>query len=636
MNKRKYRKFMCDFETTVYEGQEFTEVWAAAIVEIGTEDVIIFNSLPDLMKYVLTLKGHIMLYFHNLKFDGIFILNYLMERSKWKPAITEDSNIELQQIEWLKEWQMFNYSYKYMISEMGAFYSIMLKQGGRYIEIRDSLKLLPFSVKEIGKAFNTKHQKLDIEYKGFRYAGCPISPEEKEYIKNDVLVVAEALLQFFNEGHTKISIGSCCLDEYKHLIHHDIFNEYFPNLEEIILPNGEDADTYIRRAYKGGWCYLVPEKANKIIKNGITLDVNSLYPFQMSGRSGALYPIGEPHYWEGEIPGEALNEKNYFFVQFKTRFYLKENFLPTVQIKGNALYRPTEWLTTSDIYFNGSYHKKYIDVDGLTKPAIVTLTMTQTDFETFLKHYHVEDFEILGGVWFKTAFGIFDKYINKYAKIKMESTGAKRTIAKLFLNSLYGKTATSKNSSFKFACLREDGSVGFLPIPEYNKKTVFIAVGAAITSYARNYTIKAAQMNYYGPTKPGFIYADTDSLHMNLDPEDVKGVYFDSKEFGAWDLESKWQEGLFVRQKTYIEKSDNYYNIKCAGMTERCKEFLRASITQDYSRLEMDKLKEEEKDFIHIKRSIKDFKRGLCVPGKLLPKRIPGGVVLLDTTFEMR
>ena len=28
-----------DFETTVYEGQEFTEVWAAACVELNTEDV---------------------------------------------------------------------------------------------------------------------------------------------------------------------------------------------------------------------------------------------------------------------------------------------------------------------------------------------------------------------------------------------------------------------------------------------------------------------------------------------------------------------------------------------------------------------------------------------------------------------
>ena len=37
-NIRRYKQFVCDFETTVYPNQEFTEVWAAAAVEIGTEN----------------------------------------------------------------------------------------------------------------------------------------------------------------------------------------------------------------------------------------------------------------------------------------------------------------------------------------------------------------------------------------------------------------------------------------------------------------------------------------------------------------------------------------------------------------------------------------------------------------------
>lgn len=32
MANRKYRYFSCDFETTVYEGQTSTEVWASAVV----------------------------------------------------------------------------------------------------------------------------------------------------------------------------------------------------------------------------------------------------------------------------------------------------------------------------------------------------------------------------------------------------------------------------------------------------------------------------------------------------------------------------------------------------------------------------------------------------------------------------
>jgi hypothetical protein len=37
-----------------------------------------------------------------------------------------------------------------------------------------------------------------------------------------------------------------------------------------------------------------------------------------------------------------------------------------------------------------------------------------------------------------------------------------------------------------------------------------------------------------------------------------------------------------------------------------------------------------------VKRNIDDFKIGLKVPGKLLPKRIRGGTILVETTYEMR
>jgi hypothetical protein len=33
---------------------------------------------------------------------------------------------------------------------------------------------------------------------------------------------------------------------------------------------------------------------------------------------------------------------------------------------------------------------------------------------------------------------------------------------------------------------------------------------------------------------------------------------------------------------------------------------------------------------------ISDFKIGLTVPGKLVPKRIKGGTLLVETTYEMR
>ena len=303
-------------------------------------------------------------------------------------------------------------------------------------------------------------------------------------------------------------------------------------------------------------------------------------------------------------------------------------------------------LETSDIYNyeDGRYYSEYYDFDGTLKPATVTLTMTQTDFKLFRDHYDLVDFKILDGCYFKSRIGIFDDYIEKYKQIKLNSKGAKRELAKLFLNNLYGKMASSTNSNFKVAFVKEDKSIGFNTVVANDKTPGYIAVGSCITSYARNFTIRAAQANYYGPDQPGFIYADTDSIHCDLKPDLIKGIKVHPKNFCCWKLESCWDDGYFIRQKTYIEHVthedcepiDNpYYNIKCAGMPEHCKQLFLLSMLGATEEQKSD-LTVEEKDFISTKRSLEDFNIGLRVPGKLRPKRIRGGVLLVTTTYEMR
>lgn len=640
--KRKYRYFSCDFETTVWDKatieklgeQTYTEVWASAVVELGTEDVHIFHSIDDTFDYFHSLKCNMVCYYHNLKFDGNFWLYYLLNVRKWKQAIEPTGKGEYD-LEFVKSKQMPNNTFSYTISDKGQWYTLTMKVDNRIIQLRDSLKLLPFSVKAIGKAFKTKHQKLEMEYKGFRYAGCPITDEEKQYIANDVLVVKEALEKMFADGYNKLTIGACCLSEYKSKIDPDMYDRMFPDLTQMPIPeNGHDynaqtADEYIRHSYKGGWCYLVKGKENRVFNAGTTGDVNSLYPSMMSSDSGNRYPVGYPHFWYGNfIPDKATEGNHYFFVRLRTRFYIRDNMLPFIQIKGSYLYRGTEMLESSDIVnkITGESTAYVRNEEGIIVPATVTLTLTMTDYKLFLEHYHTVDFEILDGCWFATEIGIFDEYIDHWAQIKMTSTGAMRTEAKLFLNNLYGKMASNDNSSFKYAYIRDDESVGFVPIEAHNKRAGYIAVGSAITSYARNFTIRAAQKNYYGVNRAGFIYADTDSIHCDLPPEQFKGVPVDPVKFCHWKLESSWDKAIFVRQKTYIEHvvaenlepiENPYWNVKCAGMPDRAKQVFIDRMESGHC-------------------GLTDFKVGLSVPGKLVPKRIKGGVLLVDTNYEMR
>ena len=649
MKIKKFKTFVGDFETTVYEGQKHTEVWASAIVELYSEDVKIFKSIDETFEYLSVMKDNVIVYYHNLKFDGSFWLSYLLVDRNFKQAYNKTGE-RINDVEWQQEKEMKNNTFKYSISDKGQFYTIIIKVNNKFIEIRDSLKLLPFSVKKIGKSFETKHKKLDMEYTGFRYSGCEITLEEQEYIKNDVLVVKEALEIMYNEGHNKLTIGSCCLEEYKKLIGKDDYTMYFPNLTEIELDKDTygsfNAEEYIRKSYRGGWCYVVKGKENKIYTNGVTADVNSLYPSVMSSESGNRYPVGKPYFWKGNyIDEEALKTNRYFFIRIKTRFYIKKNKLPFIQVKGNLLYNGREMLETSDIYDaeTDTYCKEILDFNGNLVSTRVELTLTMTDYYLMKEHYDLVDFEILDGVWFYTEIGIFDRYIEKYKKIKTVSTGAKRELAKLFLNNLYGKMATSTDSSFKVAYVKEDKSIGFLPVLANDKKPVYIPIGSAITSYARNFTIRTAQKNYYGVDKRGFIYADTDSIHCDLDVSELKDVPVHDSAFCHWKLEALWDKGIFVRAKTYIEHVTHenlkpvepYNNIKCAGMPQKCKDLLNLSL-EGYTEEEYEALKDVEKKFVKTKRTFKDFKRGLIVPSKLRPKRINGGIILCDTTYEMR
>ena len=75
-------------------------------------------------------------------------------------------------------------------------------------------------------------------------------------------------------------------------------------------------------------------------------------------------------------------------------------------------------------------------------------------------------------------------------------------------------------------------------------------------------------------------------------------------------------------------------------MPERCKELFIKALTITPKELKELIVKEDKTDadnfLLEGKKKLKDFDIGLCVPGKLLPKRIRGGTVLTETTYKMR
>ena len=576
--------FVADFETTTDPLN--CHVWAYAICEVGNKDnIIIGTTIKDFINWCESRSENDTIFFHNIKFDGQFIMDYLFKNGF---THTVDSN------------EKASKTFNTLISDKGLFYQIevIFKKKGKRINkvtFQDSLKLIPLSVDEIAKSFKLPIQKLEIDYTKHNNLpeGSPITPEEREYIKHDVQIVAYAIEYFHSEGLNKMTIGACALAEYKKLINKKVFNRYFPT---------PTYDHDVRQSYRGGFTYLNPKFAGKTIKNGIVLDVNSLYPSVMYEN---YLPFGTPIYFKGKYENDPLYPL--YTQMIRCQFEIKKGKIPTVQIKHSYDFRGNEYLTTS----------------GDTE---VVLCLNSVDLELFLDHYDVYNLEYLSGWKFKATKGLFTSYIDKWSnnkiQAKKEGNHGLYLISKLFLNSLYGKFGTSTTIKSKIPYIAEDNEIHYKLSEPEEKDGVYIAMASFITSYARLKTISSAQtiMDNYniGKSKIQFVYADTDSLHcISPDYELPEGLEISPTKLGAWKFESKFNKAKFLRQKCYIENStedidndnpDYELKITVAGMPKAC----------------------------HDKVTFNNFKIGATYGGKMLPKIVPGGVVLESVDFTIK
>jgi hypothetical protein len=147
---------------------------------------------------------------------------------------------------------------------------------------------------------------------------------------------------------------------------------------------------------------------------------------------------------------------------------------------------------------------------------------------------------------------------------------------------------------------------------------VYTAMGAFITAYARDVTIRAAQQNY-----AVFAYADTDSLHLLTD-EDPDNLWVNPHELGAWKFEYAFESSLFVRAKAYTQRltADPHSPGDCTldAHGPWCRHVTHVAGMPDR---------------IASKLTIDDFVGGRTFKGKLQPQRVPGGIVLVDIDFTM-
>ena len=584
MNNRPSKRFTADFETSTpswYKKDGYARVWAWAICEIDNPENFIYGTnIDDFMKFCSGRANYTLL-FHNLKFDGQYIIDWLF-RNEFELAKTKE--------------EIKDKTFTTLISDMGQFYTITVYfnvsgHKTNKVTFEDSLKLLNFSVERIAKDFDLPIRKLELDYNEYREVGHELTPHEVDYIKNDVTVMAMALKIMYSEGLDRLTIGSCALNNFKD--NTKDFRTLFP-----VLPT--DIHNAIKNSYKGGFTYLNEVHKDEIIEDLMVLDVNSLYP---SVQRNERLPYGFPIQYEGKYKKDLLYP---LYIQIiSCSFDLREGKIPTIQLKNNLSFMPNEYLKSS----NGK---------------IVTLTLTNVDLELFLKHYRLHDLTYHYGFKFKSLKGIFSNYIDFWTEQKINSkklgNKSKYLIAKLMMNSLYGKFGTSNYVRSKYP-FYEDGVVHYEMGELEEREPVYLPIASFITSYARKKTISTSQaIKDYSKEVYGvdyYIYSDTDSIHMKRLPDEElkKFVDVDDYRLGAWKIEGYPKKGKFIRQKCYIEEGEKGIEATIAGLPKQLGKYINFENFKEGFSIKADDLSKEH---------------------KLGYKKVKGGVLLVDTDFTIK
>lgn len=617
--KHSYVKHMAgDFETCfVDEERKNVRVWAWGLLDILTGEYNDGNDIATFMDAILNDKSVYDIAYHNLKFDGSFIIPGLYKRNyKYIP------NNEFMDM-WQSGKDVAGY-FTHNITSMGQWFSIIIgkhtnvnKSTPAFVHIWDSAKLFPNTkLRELGVQYNTSVQKIKETtefYERIRPIGHELDQEERDYLKADCIVLAHALkiqLDTFQTIYrTQASkaftfFKDSCKDEAGNANYKKKYEGMqqwtvpdVPGLEDYAgaivryLPRQArdkinasgaklvDAFEYyipdyytwadIKLAYNGGISYVNPHYIERSIYQPITvIDVNSMYPYCLR-----TFPI--PFGRFTKIAGAPdFSKRGAWIAGARVSFKLKsEHHLPCIQIKEKY---GRKWLRESTDYM------KYGEEDKYNEDF---LFFTSVDFETFKENYDFTVHKWLYHYYFPNVSNMDGKrFVDKFYAQKQDAEKRMKAIkkakpdsyetdpeyirakldrleAKIMLNSAYGKHGTkyflySKDSVFE----GPDLPIKYVPEdklqrdPNKDPSHYYCPYAAFVTAYARQMLVRT-----WNGFKGRAVYCDTDSIHFIGTPDDIPEELLptiDTKKtggLGLWKVEGEFVKGRYIRSKTYIE-----------------------------------------------------------------------------------
>lgn len=592
--KRYKYKFTADFETSTDKWNvDKARVWLWDICNIvnlkhthGKDIESFIDKLCDIGKAGY---DNVVVAFHNLAYDGNYLLYYLLEQ-----GYTPTANLpKRKQFTTLITKYGDHYGYEINFGKLCPYHEDFK------ITIVDSFKTIPMSVEKIAEAFDLPIKKGTIDYNLYREVGYEPTAEEIDYIQNDTEIMARALQINFKQKLTKVTQPANALNEFKRLYGKTNYEMDFPN---------DLNDEYLRKAYFGGMCYASPRFLDKILTGLISFDINSMYPAAMLH---ARLPYGYPEYYVGDCR-KVARDNEVFIQRFKCVYDLKPKHIPTLFKNRFSL--------SGELHSTTSEYRK------------IEMTLTSLDLEMLFENYYVYDFEPLDGYIFQTRKGyeptieefknlsyreyieidgkgsIFYDYIKKWRQIKENSTGALRDIAKRMQNMLYGNFGKHIDGITKLPFIDEKGLLKYQAVASGEPRVEYVPMAAFITASCRYNLVKDILKHY-----DSFVYCDTDSMYL-LDTADTQDLLIHNTLYGAYKLEKIINKFKCLGSKRYLceyhkpDSNEVKLSVTCCGANGRVREQL----------------------------NFENFVYDAEFDGKRTVKTVVGGKHIVDTTYKLK
>lgn len=364
---------------------------------------------------------------------------------------------------------------------------------------RDSYLLVPIALADFEKE-EFDYRKLK-DYKTF----LKHKEEVSEYLESDCRNLKEIMVYFFGVFGLRLTIASACLE---------FFRKTFRVKKKDFKTKSQNYDRIFRQFYFGGRC--------EVFRSGVTtgkikcFDINSAYPFAMTRN----------HAWRFEyadVTGEEVEGSDFVVCEG-----VAKGCFPFRDEKTKSLSFPRDNIRRT-------YH-----ITGWEYIAALRCKAFDGKVIQLLRHFHKRNFA---------------EYVEHFYAMKKNNPrkSGLYTVAKIALNSLYGKFAQNPEQFKEFVVIKVDSKKGFEESYRFEGKeytlceiissdlvlcckpcenlTYYnVAVSASITGFVRAYLYETMH------NSKTVCYCDTDSIFCE---KIASFAEMDESKLGAWKIEAE-------------------------------------------------------------------------------------------------